>query len=327
MLKKTLIIIGLLLLTAACAKKDYQFNVSNDLLIIDQVKDDFSLDMLEDSITLTYGDEQQPFDEVDYEGIVDLETIGTYPITLTSTYKGQVASTDVTISVIDRKKPILHIFESELLVHIDEDIEINSKNFLINLTDGINGQISDRIKGVGDYDLSTVGTYAIQLVGSDESGNEVAEDVTIRVTDIIDEKALYLYKKSVTVAKGEAFVFKNEDDKAEVLNLYDALSVFSPTHRNQMLWFAGLNGEYKPKQSGFQLSESNGDYYVDYSKFEELLGYKNTNLKLQQEVGNYRHYVAESTYQANGDEEIKLTKFSIRKIDGVWLVDEFYLQY
>lgn len=327
MSKRLLIVISLLLVTVGCVKKEYKFNLSNDVVIIDQSLEEFSNSMLEDVVTLTYGEDKQSLETVTVEGNINLEKIGNYPVTLLASHKGQSASTEVVISVIDRQKPELHIFENELLVHIDEELEINASNFLINLTDGINGQISSRIKVVGEYNLDEVGSYEVTLNGSDEAGNEVSEEITIRVTDIIDEKAQYLYKKAITVARGEAYVFKNNDKKAEIINLEDSLAIFTPTHSSQFLWFSGINGDYKPKQSGAKLTLENGNYYADYSGFDELKGYKNTNLKLQQEVENYRHYVAESTYGLNGEEEVKLTKFSIRKIDGVWLVDEFYLQY
>lgn len=327
MLKKALIIAAVFLLLVGCVRKEYKFNLSNDLIIIDQSEEDFSVSMLEDSVTLTYGDQVHSLDNVEVEGQVNLKTIGNYDITLMSSYKTNFTSVEVTISVIDRKSPELHIFENELLVHVDEDIEINSKNFLINLTDGINGQISERIKVVKDYDLNKVGTYNVELLGSDESGNETFENITIRVTDIIDEKALYLYKKSIKVAQGEAFVFKNNDKDAEIINLDDALAIFTPNHKSQFMWISGVTGEYNPKQSGAKLSVEDGKYYADYSMFEDLKGYKNTKLKVVYEVENYRHYIAESTYQVNGKEETKITKFIIKKIDGVWLVEEFYLQF
>ncbi len=325
--RKLLTVVILLLIMAGCVKKEYKFIVSDDVIIFDQTDQKFSTALLDDFVTLTYGEEKQDLSSIEVIGNVDLSKINNYPITLKVDNSENAESVDIIVSIIDRQKPEFHIFESELLVHIDEEIEINSKNFLINLTDGINGQINDRIEVIGDYDLSKVGVYQVKLLGKDVSGNEVLEDIVIRVTDIIEEKALYLYKKAIKVTQGEVFVFSENNENLEIINLQDSLNLFTPTHRNQFLWFAGVDGTYNPKQSGANVSFKDGKYFADYSKFEQIAGYQNTKLRLQQEVDNYRHYVAESLYVFNEKEQVRLTKFSIRKIDGVWFVDEFYLQY
>lgn len=327
MYKKILLVFIMLIVLTGCFKKEYEFTLNNDVVIVDQSKDEFSVKMLEDAVTLTYGEEVTDLENVLVAGEVDLSKIGTYPISLSVNNDDSKAKTQLTVSVVDRKDPTLHIFEKELLVYIDEEIEINSQYFLIDLTDGVNGVISDRIEVQGKYDLNKVGSYPVLIVGKDESGNEVSEDINIRVTDIFEEKAYYLYEKAIKVAKGEAYVFKNDDMDAEIVNLDNALSVFTPTHKSQLLWYSGVNGTYQPKQSGAKLTIKDNKYYADYSLFEQLKGYKTTSLELQQEVENYRHYLAKSTYEVNGEEEVYLTKFSVRKIDGVWLVDEFYLQY
>lgn len=325
--KRLLAVLFLSLLLIGCIKKEYEFTVSSDVIIYDQSEDDFTIDLLQDYVTLTYGEEKQDLSQVEIIGNVNLSKINNYPITLKVANSENAKTVDLVVSVIDRKKPELHIFESEFLINIDEDIEINSKNFLINLTDGINGLINDRIEVVGDYDPKQVGVYEVSLLGKDASGNEVLEDITIRVSDIIEEKALYLYKKAIKVTRGEAFVFRENNENLEILNLEESLALFTPTHRSQFLWFAGVEGTYNPKQSGANIIFEENKYYADYSGFEEIMGYQNTKLRLQQEVDNYRHYIAESTYDFNDLEQVRLTKFSIRKIEGVWFVDEFYLQY
>lgn len=325
--KKTLMVITVLLLMVGCLNKEYKFNVSNDLIIIDQSEEEFKVEMLDEHITLTYGEQEEALDDVEVEGDIDLSKIGSYDITLLATHKSSLATTNLTISVVDRQDPKLHIFEKELLVAIDEDIEITSNHFFINLTDGINGEISDRIKVEESYDLNKEKTYPVTLVGSDESGNEVSEDITIRVTDIIDEKALYLYKKAKLAANGEAFVFKDNNDKNEILNFNDTLAIFTPNYRGHFLYISGATGTYNPKQSGVKLKLKDDKYYADFSEYEQLNGYKKTKLKGQYEDDNLRTYIAESTYEINDEEEVKLAKFSIKKIDGAWLIEEFYLEY
>lgn len=327
LLKRSLVLITILLLMVGCLNKEYKFNVSNDVIIIDQKEEDFSIQMLKDYVTLTYGEKEEDLSNVEVEGNVDLSKIGSYNITLRATQKSSLATTDLTISVIDRKAPTLYIFEKELLVHIDEDIDISSKHFFINLTDGINGEINNRIEVDKAYDLNTVGSYPVTIVGKDESGNEAIEDITIRVTDIIDEKAMYLYKKAKLAAQGGAFVFKNDDQKAEIMNLNDTLEIFTPNYSRHFLWISGLTGAYNPQQSGVKLKFEDNKYFADFNEYEALKGYKKTKLNLKYEDDNLRIYTAESTYDVNGEEEVKLAKFAIKKIDEAWLVDEFYLQY
>ena len=315
------------LLLVGCNKKDLSFNVENDLIIIDQSEEDFSLEMISDQVSLIYGEDEKSLKEVSFSNNVDLSKIETYSVTLFADYKGQSAKEDITISVVDRKKPILHLFEEELLVHRDEEVEISSQDFLIFASDGINGNISDRIKVIGDYDLNEVGSYDVLLKVSDTSGNEVSDNVKIRVTDILEEKALSLYNKARTVSKGETLLFLNENQDRPVINLEESLSLFTENHKEHFLWLSGINGQYQADKSGMNLSIKDGKYYADLSQYEDVNGYQNTTLEKNRESENFNTYLAKSFYKDNGDEVEKLTKYSIKKIDGKWLVSEFYLQY
>lgn len=327
LIRRSIMIITILLIMVGCLNKEYKFKVSNDVIIIDQSENDFSISMLDEYVTLTYGEKEEDLTNVEVEGNVDLSKIGSYNITLRATHKSSLATTDLTISVIDRTAPTLYVFEKELLVYIDEEIEISSSHFFINLTDGINGQISERIEVDKNYDLNAVGTYPVTLIGKDASGNETLENITIRVTDIIDEKAIYLYKKARLAAQGDAFVFLNNDVSAEIMNLNDTLAIFTPNYSRHFLWISGLTGTYNPQQSGVKLKIDDNKYYADFSEYEPLKGYKKTKLNLKYEDDNLRIYTAESTYDIDGEEVVKLAKFTIKKIDGAWLIDEFYLQY
>lgn len=325
--KKASLILILSFVMMACVHKQYNFKVTNDLVIVDQSEKDFSLEMLENYVTLFYGEQTVDLDKVDIEGTVDLSKIDNYDITLKIVDNKSEAFADLTISVVDRKAPKFYIFENELLVHIDENLEINSKNFFINLDDGLNGLINERISVDQKYDLSKRETYNITLIGKDESGNQVTQDISLRVTDLIDEKAQYLYKKARILAFGEAFVYKNDDVNEEIVNFEDALAVFTPNYRNHFLWISGVTGLYNPIQSGVKIKYDQGKYYADLSEHKLLSGYKNTKLDLKYEDENLRIYAAQSTYQIDGKDEVKVAKFAIKKIEGVWLVDEFYLQY
>lgn len=327
MYKKSLIALSLLLLLVGCVKKNYEFTLSSDVFIVDQSREKFSYDQIKHLITLTYGEEEVSLDDVLFQGRVDLEKIGNYPVNIYIEDNSKSAETSLTVSVVDRKSPTIHLFEEELLISVDEEVEVSSKNFLIYLTDGINGQINERIKVVGDYNTDEVATYQVDLVGTDLSGNEERVSIPLRITDIMEEKALYLYKKARKVVSGDVFIFENDDKSKPILNFEDSLEIFTQKHKNQYLWFSGLEGDYQPKQSGAKISLKDNDYYADYSLFEKQEEYKNTKLKLSEESEDYLYYIAESTYEIDGEEVVKLAKFNLKKVDGVWRVDEFYLQY
>lgn len=327
MRRKSLIALSFLLLFVGCVKKNYEFTLSSDVFIVDQSREDFSYDEIKHLITLTYGEEEISLDDVSFQGSVDLEKIGNYPVSIYIEDNNKSAETSITVSVVDRKSPTMHLFEEELLIHVDEDVNVSSKNFLIYLTDGINGQINERIKVGGDYNLDEVATYQVELIGTDFSGNEERVSIPLRVTDIMEEKALYLYKKARLVINGDVFIFKDDDKTKPILNFEDSLEIFTESHKSHYLWFSGLQGDYQPKQSGAKITLKEGEYYADYSLFEKQEGYKNTKLKLTEEGEDYLNYIAESTYEIDGEEVVKLAKFNLKKVEGVWRVDEFYLQY
>lgn len=326
MLKRTLVLLICLILLSACGIKEYTFQVKDEIIVFQQSDEKFDISMLEDYVALYYGESEESLVEnAQIEGDVNLKQVGTYPISLYAAYKSRVSEVELNVLVVDIQKPTFHIFENELLVYIDEQLAIDSHNFFINLVDGINGQINNRISVEGDYTLDSIKTYPIKLVGTDESGNQTTADIKLRVTDIIDEKALYLYKKANLAAHGENFVFEDNNPNNKILNFQDALAVFTPNYREHFYWLSGITGTYNNEQSGVKLSFVDKDAYADFSEAKKINGYKQTKLTLQYETDNYRHYIARSYYAENDDEIVKLAKFVIRQIEGVWYVDEFYM--
>ncbi len=326
MLKRFLALVTIIIFTVGCSISEYTFQVKNDIIVFNQSEEKFDIKMLEQYISLYYGESEESLSEyAKVSGEVDLSKVGTYPIKLYASYKNKLSEVEVNVLVVDTKNPQFYIFENELLIYKDENIKIDAAHFYINLIDGINGQINERISHNGEYDVSKVSTYPIQLTGIDSSGNEIVENLNLRVTDIIDEKALYLYKKANAAVHGETFVFENDNKNAKILNFQDALAVFTPSFREHFYWLSGITGEYNNLQSGVQLSFVDKDAYADFSKANKVNGYKQTKLSLQYESDDSRHYVARSYYEENNEEVIKLAKFVIKKIDGVWYVDEFYM--
>ena len=319
------LLILLLLLLSSCTTTRYSFQVNNDLIYLEQSTENFDISMLNNSVLLFYGDEERPLHEnVSVIGNVDLSKVGNYEITLSASYKNNVSEVELDVLVVDTKAPKFYIFEDELLVLSDEDLEINSSSFFINLVDGINGQINERIKIEGEYDLNTIKTYPITLIGTDDSGNDSSHEIKLRVTDLIDEKALYLYKKANLATSGGTFVFEDDNKANKILNFQDALAIFTPRYLNHFYWLSGLTGTYNPNESGVHLSFVDNDAYADFSQANKVVGYKQTTLSLQNKTDTRRHYIAKSTYKVDNKEEVRLSKFIIEKIDGIWLVEEFY---
>lgn len=318
------IILGALLLVS-CTTLDLEIRVNSDIIILNQRDEDFNFSMIDEFVSVYYGDSEKKDATIEYEGDVNLREIGVYEIILTTNHKNKIAEKTIEITVVDTIKPEFLIFEKELLVYTGEQISIDSHNFFINLIDGLNGLINNRIKVDGEYDLKTVGTYPIKLVGTDVSGNEAEENMNVRVTDIIDEKALYLYEKANVAVHGKSFVFKDNDINLEIINEDDALAIFTPNYREHFLWLSGVTGTYNNKQSGVALKREDGNLYADYSLANKVNGYEKTKLTIQYETDTYRHYLAESFYMIDGEEVIKNSRFVIRNIDGIWLVEEFYM--
>lgn len=327
MYKKLTVLSLALLMLVGCFSKEYTFKLSNDVIFLDQSHEFFTISMLDPYITLLYGESEEPLENASFEGEVDLSKTGVYQITLIAAKKNRKTEFDLEVTVVDKIPPEFYIFEKELLVHKDEDIKVNSNYFFINLVDEFNGLLNDRINVEGSYDLKKVQTYPIELLGTDASGNPATEKINLRVTDIIDEKAQYLYDKATVATHGESFVFNNNDKNDYILNKDSALAVFTPNYREHFYWLSGITGDYNKKQSGVKLRLEDDKMYADFSQQNKVSGYRQTKLEIQYEEENYRHYLATSYYDVDGKEETKKAKFVIRKIDGVWLVEEFYMPY
>ena len=327
MFKRISFYLVLLFVLVGCFSKTYSFKVVNDVIVIEQTLEDFDLSMIENNVELYLGEGRVDLLDADIsvDGKLDLSTVGLYEVTLSAKSKTKKTEETINISVVDTQIPELLIFEKELLVLQGEEVALNAQEFFINLSDGINGLINSRITIEGDYDLSTVGVYPVEVVGIDDSGNVAREDINLRVTDLIDEKAFYLYHRANIAAHGKSLVFNHNNDHEKILNFDTAFNVFTPNYREHFFWLSGLTGDYNNKQSGVKLRNHDGDYYADYSEVRKVPGFKQTKLTIQYETDNYRHYLAESSYDVDGEEVIRNAKFVIRMIEGVWRVEEFYI--
>lgn len=328
MFKRISILILTLLILVGCFSKEYTFDIKNEVIVLNQSTEEFEIAMLDHYIDVYYGDNLVDFNEVvTYEGVVDLSHVGVYDIELMASHKNKTSYLDVSVNVVDTIAPEFYVFEKELLIYEGEDIEVSSENFFINLNDKYNGLINERMSVEGDYDLTVSKSYPITLSGVDSSGNAAEYPINVRVTDLIDEKAQYLYEKAIAAANGKTLIFNNDDNSDFIINSKNAFNVFTPSYLEHFFWLSGITGEYNNKQSGVNLSIVDGEMFADYSKANKINGYEQTTLEIQYETENYRHYLATSYYLEEGKESKKLSRFVIRKVEGVWLVDEFYIPY
>ena len=328
MFKRISILVLTLLLLVGCFSKEYTFEIKNEVIVLNQSTEEFEIAMLDHYIDVYFGDNLADFSEVvSYEGEVDLSKVGVYDIELNATHKNKTTYLEVTVNVVDTIAPEFYVFEKELLIYEGEDIELSSEYFFINLNDKYNGIINDRMKVEGDYDLAVSKSYPILLTGVDNSGNSAEYPINVRVTDLIDEKAQYLFKKATLAANGKTLIFNNDDENDYVINNKNSFNVFTPSYLEHFFWLSGITGEYNNKQSGVNLSIVDGKMFADFSKANKVNGYEQTTLEIQYEAENYRHYLATSYYNEDGKESKKLSRFVIRKVEGVWLVDEFYIPY
>lgn len=328
MFKRISILVLSLLVLVGCFSKEYTFEIKNEIIVLNQSAEEFEIAMLEPYISVYYGDNAVDFIEVvEYEGEVDLAHVGIYDIELSASHKNKTTYLEISVNVVDTIAPEFYVFEKELLIYEGEDIEVSSENFFINLNDKFNGLINERMKVEGEYDLAVNKSYPIILSGVDSSGNSAEYPINVRVTDLIDEKAQYLYEKAILAANGKTLIFNNDDNKEFIINSKNAFNVFTPSYLEHFFWLSGITGEYNNKQSGVNLSIEDGKMFADFSKANKVNGYEQTSLEIQYETENYRHYLATSFYNEDGKETKKLSRFVIRKVDGLWLVDEFYIPY
>lgn len=327
-MKRILIIVLMLFVLVGCITKEYSFKVLNENIIFEQSETQFHVSMLKDKVQVFLGEKETNFDAVSYSGDIDLLKVGQYEISLNATNKNKVSKLPLVINVVDTVKPEFLLFENEFLIYKNELIQMISDYFFINLVDGPNGIINERMSFEGSVNKELAGLYPVTLIGQDLSGNKVEHDVNVRVTDIIDEKAMYLYQRAIKAAHGETLVFKKNDPSLQIINFDTAFNVFTPNYRSHFMWLSGINGTFNPKQSGVQLFKDHDNMmYASIKPSMDADKYVGTSLSIQNEDEGYRHYIATSTYKNNEETFTRIYKFIIRELDGIWHVEEFYMPY
>jgi len=122
--------------------------------------------------------------------MLDTSTLGekTIVFTVTSSKYPDISKTfEVTVSVKDTTAPILEGVK-DLSLTVGGSLDLLEA---VSASDNFDGDLKDRLEIIGDYSFDKAGTYDLQVVVTDSSGNTATQDFTLTVN-----------KKSVVVDSG-----------------------------------------------------------------------------------------------------------------------------
>ena len=266
------------------------------------------------------------FDEVFINGVVDLTTIGTYPLEIIGKYKNKTTEAEISVLVLDRIAPVFNIVdEKEIVILQNSNFDLKASYYLISAFDSYDGLLTDRINIEGSVDTAVNGEYPVIYTVSDSSGNNTSRKVIFRVvkdnTDLID----YLYKETLDLYWGKLFI-KDENNKI-ILNFEDIIenhftSNFQKNYKNLI----GLNGKLNSNQSPLHIYYDNNKIIFEHSEHEKINNYMYSKLQVVTTKDNYIKAEVSATYGKNQIVEKTIESiFELRLVDGQWLVDNFTL--
>ena len=99
------------------------------------------------------------------------------------------------VKIVDTKKPVIEA-EDKISVVQGNDIDLLSN---VKVNDNSKEKITAKVEG--EYDLNTVGTYKLNYVAKDSSGNVAKKELTLEVLKK-EEKTAYQGNSSFTTSKG-----------------------------------------------------------------------------------------------------------------------------
>lgn len=143
---------------------------------------------------------------------IDISQPGNYNITYSiSNDKGQSVELTYLIAVVDETKPTIHLL-SDITTTVKQEFDIR---YFVTVVDNFDTNLIENIKIIGEYDISTVGEYQVQLQVSDSANNTATKTVTI-----------YVLKDESTIENqnGVVGVYKINYMDEEELNPYLVLS-------------------------------------------------------------------------------------------------------
>jgi len=112
--------------------------------------------------------------------VLDTSTLGEKTIVYTITsekYPDITKSFEVKVTVKDTTAPVLEGVK-DLSLTAGGNLDLLEA---LSASDNFDGDLKDKIEIVGDYDFNKAGTYDLQVVVSDSSGNSITQDFTLTV--------------------------------------------------------------------------------------------------------------------------------------------------
>lgn len=100
------------------------------------------------------------------------------------------------ITVVDTTAPVIHIDQSEIGVEVNNEF-FNIKD-IVKVTDTFDKNVSVSVDG--SFDINTPGTYDVQLIAKDSSGNTANKSMTILVKEKEKEIVTVVEEKKVFVS-------------------------------------------------------------------------------------------------------------------------------
>ena len=143
---------------------------------------------------------------------INISQPGNYNITYSiSNDKEQSIELTYLIAVVDETKPTIHLL-SDITTTVKQEFDIR---YFVTVVDNFDTNLIENIKINGEYDISTVGEYQVQLQVSDSANNTATKTVTI-----------YVVKDESTIENqnGVVGVYKINYMDEEELNPYLVLS-------------------------------------------------------------------------------------------------------
>jgi len=136
------------------------------------------------------------------DSLVDYETIGIYPITVTATdlsNNSQIFTSE--IFIVDIIEPVIELKQNQMIIQIFEN-EIDFKNYILNAYDNYDYLTIEDVKITHDINYNKLGVYEVKLELIDLSKNKTIKYFYLTIEDKI---LPWIYFSDVTIKQFDYF--------------------------------------------------------------------------------------------------------------------------
>lgn len=157
---------------------------------------------------------------------------------------GNLAKKTIVIDVVDTTEPI--ILAKDITILEGEDIDL-LKN--VSANDIVDGNITDKIKVIGQVDINKPNTYKITYEVKDFSGNKTKEVINVNVKQRYKPMHLYFNKKAISYKNGGVDLGQQIIDSGWRASTWGGASVFSGTDELNTHFIAHNPGPFQGIQN------------------------------------------------------------------------------